>query len=159
MKSLIVNYLNSRRSVQIQETIADTEKDEAVKPSENLVFQTSLKNEESSSDLEQIACRDSTFLDLDLKFIDDNDTESVVSSDSHKISDLEEEVNTNKNLNPERSFKLTKSNLKTCKNCKYFKFEYLNFEDKNRSKSVAIKQRYFFSWPSHPRLQQDQPKN
>lgn len=92
MKSLISNYLNSRRSVRIDETILDVENEEkevavvsrtecddafASLPTETTVTSTDphsiISNNNSNSKQED----PSVIANLNLKFIDDNDSDSA----------------------------------------------------------------------------------
>jgi hypothetical protein len=97
MKSLIVNYLNSRRSVHIQETIVDAaENDHELSFTKHHTAVPSSSFPTSQSEpmsLQAASSRNSAFVlsDLNLKFIDDNDTDSVLSVSSHtKIGDVDD---------------------------------------------------------------------
>ena len=89
MKSLLVNYLNSRRSVHIQETIVDDT--ETVSAVRNEL--TPASSRRSSSEETKYRPEVATFLNLNIKYIDDNDTDSMLSNGSvNKSCALDDEV-------------------------------------------------------------------
>lgn len=80
MKSLITNYLNSRRSIRIDETILDEDNEDkeesGTKATVDSVIKMSVAHE-----LEQQPHQE-PILNLNLKFIDDNDSDSTSSHSS-----------------------------------------------------------------------------
>lgn len=116
MKSLISSYLNSRRSVRIEETILDvaetatTAKEEekeiaptttnATSSDEIAKSSSSSKQEETETETENKAAISS----LNLKFIDDNDSDSIsaqlaLSSRSGSPPLIQQTANTNHSIN------------------------------------------------------------
>ncbi|RNA03807.1 kazrin-like isoform X4 [Brachionus plicatilis] len=79
MKSLISNYLNSRRSFKLDES------NEAKEGDENK--QNAIKQPETNDDCTQNSLEDS-ILNLNLKYIDDNDSDSASNPESNSISNV-----------------------------------------------------------------------
>jgi hypothetical protein len=162
MKSLLVNYLNSRRSVHIQETIVDVDVATTSAANHHSIDchddTSDVDDEEIKDESAATICRDSTFLDLNLKFIDDNDTDDSTAlssspSSSHRsnLADFDLE-NCSNSTRREASYlamndtgcKLTKSNLRTCRNCKYAKVLWkvdmtVKFENRSQNKKIFNK--------------------
>jgi len=111
MKSLISSYLNSRRSVRIEETILDvtetaTEKEKEIAPTTtNATNSNEIAKSSSSSSQEETETENkATISSLNLKFIDDNDSDSIsaqlaLSSRSGSPPLIQPTANTNHSIN------------------------------------------------------------
>ena len=112
MKSLISSYLNSRRSVRIEETILDVtetatnEKEKEIAPTTtNATNSNEIAKSSSSSSQEETETENkATISSLNLKFIDDNDSDSIsaqlaLSSRSGSPPLIQPTANTNQSIN------------------------------------------------------------
>lgn len=114
MKSLISSYLNSRRSVRIEETILDVaetatttkeEEKEIAPTTTNATSSDEIAKSSSSSSQEETETENKAAISsLNLKFIDDNDSDSIsaqlaLSSRSGSPPLIQQTANTNHSIN------------------------------------------------------------
>lgn len=100
MKSLISNYLNSRRSIKLDEPNENRENDEN---KQNEIKQTDNDNTTQTS-------LEDSILNLNLKYIDDNDSDSASNPESNSNSN--DIVNDSSQIDSQYK-------IKTCQYCEY----------------------------------------